>query len=135
MQSTTHMAPVSKTMLWAGRIISALVVLFLLFDALIKVMKLPPAIEGTTRLGYPESLVFGLGLLELVCVVLYVIPRTSILGAILLTGYLGGAVATNLRVGNPLFSYILAPVYFGVLIWGGLFLRDNQLRALIPVRQ
>jgi hypothetical protein len=79
--------------------------------------------------------VFGLGLLELVCVVLYVIPRTSILGAILLTGYLGGAVATNLRVGNPLFSYILAPVYFGVLIWGGLFLRDNQLRALIPVRQ
>jgi hypothetical protein len=129
------MAPVSKTMLWAGRIISALVVLFLLFDALIKVMKLPPAIEGTTRLGYPESLVFGLGLLELVCVVLYVIPRTSILGAILLTGYLGGAVATNLRVGNPLFSYILAPVYFGVLIWGGLFLRDNQLRALIPVRR
>lgn len=116
MQSATQTAPVSKTMLWAGRIISVLVVLFLLFDALIKVMRLPPAMEGTTRLGYPESLVFGIGLLELVCVVLYVIPRTSILGAILLTGYLGGAVATNLRVGNPLFTYILAPVYFGMLI-------------------
>lgn len=135
MQSATQTAPVSKTMLWAGRIISVLVVLFLLFDALIKVMRLPPAIEGTTRLGYPESLVFGIGLLELVCVVLYVIPRTSILGAILLTGYLGGAVATNLRVGNPLFTYILAPVYFGMLIWGGLFFRDSQLRALIPLRR
>jgi hypothetical protein len=122
-------------MLWAGRIISTLVVLFLLFDSLIKVMKLPPAIEGTTRLGYPESLVFGLGLLELICVVLYVIPRTSIFGAILLTGYLGGAVATNLRAGNPLFTYILAPVYFGVLIWAGLFFRDSQLRALIPLRR
>ncbi len=135
MQSATHMAPVSKTMLWAGRIISALVVLFLLFDSLIKVLKLPPAIEGTTKLGYPESLVFGLGLLELICVVLYVIPRTSILGAILLTGYLGGAVATNLRAGNPLFTYILAPVYFGVLIWGGLFFRDSQVRALLPLRR
>ncbi len=135
MQSATQTAPVSKTMLWAGRIISVLVVLFLLFDALIKVMSLPPAIEGTTRLGYPESLVFGIGLLELVCVVLYVIPRTSILGAILLTGYLGGAVATNLRVGNPLFTYILSPVYFGMLIWGGLFFRDSQLRALIPLRR
>ncbi len=135
MQSAAHNAPVSKTMLWAGRIISTLVVLFLLFDSLIKVMKLPPAIEGTTRLGYPESLVFGLGLLELICVVLYVIPRTSIFGAILLTGYLGGAVATNLRAGNPLFTYILAPVYFGVLIWAGLFFRDSQLRALIPLRR
>jgi len=134
MQSAAHNAPASKTMLWAGRIISTLVVLFLLFDSLIKVMKLPPAIEGTTRLGYPESLVFGLGLLELICVVLYVIPRTSIFGAILLTGYLGGAVATNLRAGNPLFTYILVPVYFGVLIWAGLFFRDSQLRALIPLR-
>jgi hypothetical protein len=122
-------------MLWVGRIIGALVTLFLLFDALIKVMRLPPAMEGTTRLGYPESLVFVLGMLELVCVVLYVIPRTSVLGAILLTGYLGGAVATNLRAGNPLFTYILAPVYFGVLIWGALFFRDGQLRALIPLRK
>ena len=135
MESATDTAPVSKTMLWAGRIITALVVLFLLFDALIKVMRLPDAIEGTTRLGYPVSLVFGIGLLEFICVVLYVIPRTSILGAILLTGYLGGAVASNLRAGNPLFTYILAPVYFGVLIWGGLFFRDSQLRALIPLRR
>jgi hypothetical protein len=122
-------------MLWAGRIIIALVVVFLLLDALIKVMKLPSAVEGTTRLGYPESLVSVIGLVEFVCVALYVIPRTSILGAILLTGYLGGAVATNLHAGLPLFSYILAPVYFGVLIWGGLFFRDSQLRALIPLRR
>src|SRR5258708_11042144 len=132
MQSATQTAPVSKTMLWAGRIISVLVVVFLLFDALIKVMSLPPAIEGTTGLGYPESLVFGIGLLELVCVVLYVIPRTSILGAILLTGYLGGAVATNLRVGNPLFTHILSPPYFRMLIWGGLFFPHSPLRAPLP---
>ncbi len=135
MQSATPTAPDSKTMLWAGRIISVLVVLFLLFDSLIKVMRLPPDIEGTTKLGYPESLVFGIGLIELICVVLYVIPRTSILGAILLTGYLGGAVATNLRAGNPLFTYILAPVYFGVLIWGALFFRDSQVRGLIPLHR
>jgi DoxX-like family len=122
-------------MLWAGRVIGVLVVLFLLFDSLTKVMKLPPAIEGTVKLGYAENLVLGIGFIELICVVLYVIPRTSILGAILLTGYLGGAVATNLRAGNPLFTYILAPVYFGVLIWGALFFRDSQVRALIPLRR
>src|SRR5258708_15331715 len=133
MQSATQTAPVSKTMLWAGRIISVLVVVFLLFDALIKVMSLPPAIEGTTGLGYPESLVFGIGLLELVCVVLYVIPRTSILGAILLTGYLGGGAATKPRLGKPLFTYILSSVSFCMLILGLIFFHDSPPRAPLPL--
>ena len=135
MQSAPHTVPGSNTMRWAGRAMSALVALLLLFDCAIKVMRLPPAVEGTVRLGYPESLVFGIGIIELVCILVYVIPRTSVLGAILLTGYLGGAVATNLRVGNPLFSHVLFPIYVGVLVWGGLFLRDHRLRALIPLRK
>jgi len=127
-------APASKTSLWAGRIISGLVVLFMLFDSGIKLMKLAPAVEGTAKLGYPVSVVLPIGIVLFVCTVLYAIPRTSILGAILLTGYLGGAVASNVRMGNPLFGYVLFPVYVGVLLWGGLFLRDARLRALIPLR-
>lgn len=134
MHSTIQTSPASKTSLRAGRIISALVVLFMLFDSAIKLMKLPPAVEGTIRLGYPVNVVLPLGIVLFVCTVLYVIPRTSILGAILLTGYLGGAVASNVRVGNPLFGYVLFPVYVGVLLWLGLFLRDVRLRALIPFR-
>ncbi|HMN27837.1 MAG TPA: DoxX family protein, partial [Caldilineaceae bacterium] len=121
--------------LWAGRIISALAVLFLLFDSVIKLLKLPAAVEGTTQLGYAESVIVPLGLLQLVCLVLYVIPQTSVLGAILLTGYLGGAVATHVRLANPLFSHILFPVYIGLLLWGGLYFLDERLRALIPLRK
>ena len=124
------MPSVSNKRLWAGRIISALCVLFLVLDGVLKVMKLPPAVEGTVRLGYPEGLVLRLGIAVLVCTVVYAIPRTSILGAILLTGYLGGATATHVRVGEPFFF----PILFGVLIWAGLFLRDDRLRALIPLR-
>jgi hypothetical protein len=131
MQSDTQAAAVSRTSLWAGRVISALVVLFLLFDAIIKLMRVPAALEGTARLGFSESVVLPLGMVLLACVALYAIPRTSILGAILLTGYLGGAVASNVRVGNPLFGYILFPVYVGVLLWLGLYLRDVRLRILI----
>lgn len=131
MQSNTQVVPVSKRRLWAGRIVSALVVVFLLVDAVMKVMKARVSVEGTIELGYPESVVFGIGVLLLVCTLLYVIPRTSILGAILLTGYLGGAVATQVRVGNPLFTHVLFAVYVGVMVWGGLFLRDNRLRTLI----
>jgi hypothetical protein len=127
-------APVSKTSLWAGRVFSGLVVLFMLFDSSIKLMKLAPAVEGTAKLGYPVSVVLSIGIVLFVCTVLYAIPRTSILGAILLTGYLGGAVASNVRVENPLFGYVLFPVYVGVLLWLGLFLRDVRLRALIPLR-
>jgi len=127
-------APASKKGLWAGRVISALAVLFLLFDAVIKLMKAPAVLEAFRRLGYPENLAPGIGILLLACIAVYVIPRTSVLGAILLTGYLGGAVATHVRVRDPFFSHILFPVYMGVLIWGGLFLRDHRLRAHIPLR-
>jgi DoxX-like family len=119
--------------LWAGRVISALVVLFTLFDGVTKMMKEAYVLQATARLGYPESLIPGIGITLLVCTAVYVIPRTSILGAILLTGYLGGATATNVRAGNPLFE-TLFPVIFAVLVWGGLYLRDEQLRTLIPLR-
>ena len=136
MQSSDQPASASKKkMLWAGRIIGGVAVLFLLWDAVIKVMQLTLAVEGTIRLGYPASLVFHIGIIELICVVVYVIPRTSVLGAVLLTGYLGGALATHLRIGNPLFTHSLFPIYVGVLIWGALVLRDDRLRRLIPLRR
>jgi DoxX-like family len=128
------MAPNSKGRLWTGRIMSALPVLFLLMDGVMKLVKPEPVLRATVQLGYPESVIFGLGIVLLVCVVLYVIPRTAVLGAILLTGYLGGAVATHVRVGDPLFSHILFPVYVAILVWGGLYLREERLRALIPLR-
>lgn len=128
-------APISKGRLWTGCIMSALPALFLLVDGVGKLVKPAPVVEGTVQLGYPESVLLGLGIVLLVCTVLYVIPRTAILGAILLTGYLGGAVATHVRVGSPLFTHILFPVYVAVLLWGGLYLRDERLRALIPMRR
>ena len=134
MQSGTQTALVPKKMVWAGRIISAIPVLFLLIDGVAKLIKPAPVVEATVRLGYPESVIPGLGTLLLVCTVVYVVPRTSILGAILLTGYLGGATATHVRIGDPLFP-ILFPSIVGVLIWGGLFLCDERLRALIPLRR
>jgi DoxX-like family len=120
---------------WIGRVLSALAVLFLLFDGVIKVMKLPPAIEGTVKLGYPESVIVGIGAVELVCLVLYALPQTSVLGAILLTGYLGGAIATHVRVGSPLLTHTLFPIYVAALIWGGLFLREERLHILLPIRR
>jgi hypothetical protein len=135
MQADARPALVSNKMLWTGRIICALVVLFLLFDSSIKLIQLAPAVEGTIRLGYPVSLIRPIGVILLVCIVLYTIPRTSILGAILLTGYLGGAVASQLRIGEPLFSNVLFPVYFGVLLWAGGVLRNEALRALLPLRR
>ena len=133
MLSATRAAPTTKATLWAGRILSVLAVLFLLFDGVIKVLNLAPAVEATTQLGYPESLVIGIGIIELISLAIYAIPRTSVLGAILLTGYLGGAIATQVRVGSPLFSTAF-PIIIGALIWGGLFLREERLRALIPLR-
>lgn len=134
MQSGIQGDNTSKKMLWTGRIVSTIFALFLLVDAVAKLFKPAPVIEGTVRLGYPESVIIGLGIVLLVCTVLYMIPRTSVLGAILLTGYLGGATATHVRVGGSLFE-ILFPGIFGILIWGGLFLRDERLRALIPLRR
>jgi hypothetical protein len=134
MASAAETAPISKKKLWVGRIISALPVLFLLFDSAIKLIKIAAVVEGTVQLGYPESVIRPLGILLLVCTVLYVIPRTSVLGAILLTGYLGGAVATHVRHGDPLFSHVLFPVYLGILLWLGLYLRDDRVRALVPLQ-
>jgi len=134
MQAATSTAPVSSKQLWAGRIMSAVPVLFLLFDSVIKLMKIDAVVKGFGELGYSPDLAVGIGMLLLACVILYVIPPTSILGAILLTGYLGGAVATQVRVGNPLFSHVLFPTYVGALIWGGLYLREGGLRALLPLR-
>lgn len=121
---------VSKKMLWAGRIVSALPVLMLVFSAVIKLIKPTEVVAEFARLGYPESLVVGIGILELVCTVIYIVPRTSVLGAILLTGYLGGATATHVRVGDP----FIPPVLGGALVWAGLYLRDARIRALIPLR-
>jgi hypothetical protein len=113
---------------------SALVVLFLLMDGIMKLVKPAPVVQGTLELGYPETVIFGLGIILLASVILYAFPRTAVLGAILLTGYLGGAVATHVRVGNPVFSHILFPVYFGIMIWGGLALRDSRvLKLLLPL--
>ena len=133
MNAEAATAPVSKAALWGGRVMSALPVLMLLFSASGKFLKPPEVVEGFARLGYPESLALGLGILELACTAVYLIPRTSVLGAILLTGYLGGATATHVRVGDP-FSMFIIPVILGVLVWGGLYLRDPRLRALIPLR-
>jgi hypothetical protein len=124
----------SSKRLWAGRILSALAVLFLLFDSVIKLRMIAPVVESFARLGYPASLSRGIGLLELVCIVVHLIPRAAVLGAVLLTGYLGGAVATHVRVGDPLLSHVLFPVYVGVMIWGGLYLRDDRLRNSIAPR-
>lgn len=123
----------SKT---AGYAMSGLVVAFMILDAALKLVPLNVAIESTAALGYPASpeLVRGLGLLALLCTLLYALPRTAILGALLLTGYMGGTVATHLRVGNPLFTHILFGVYLALLAWGGLILRDSRVRALLPFR-
>lgn len=135
MQAATPTPAGSTKRLWAGRVMSALAVLFLLFDSIGKVLQLAPVVAGSTQLGYPESTILSIGIVEFLCVVGYMIPRTSVLGAVLLTGYLGGAVATHVRIGNPLFSHILFPIYLGVLIWGGLYLRDDRLRTLVPWRR
>ena len=127
-----HDAPVSPKRLWAGRIISALAALLLLFSGAMKLLKAPAVIVGMAHYGYPEHLILGIGVLEIGCTIVYLIPRTAILGAVLMTAYLGGATATNVRVGDPSF---IGPVLAGVFVWAGLYLRDERLSALIPVRR
>ena len=129
----SHHESFSSKGLWAGRIMSGLPALFLLVDGIMKLFKPPVVVQATVELGYPESVIFGLGLTLLASTLLYLIPRTSVLGAILLTGYLGGAVATHVRVGGPAFNVVFA-VMVGALLWGGLWLRDRQLRELLPLR-
>lgn len=132
-QSVSRGVPASGMRLWAGRIAGAIAVLFLLLDSLMKMLKMPPAVEGTTQLGFPEGTVAPIGIVLLVCVVPYVIPRTAALGAVLLTGYLGGAVAAQVRVASPLFATWF-PIGVAALVWTGLVLRDDRLRALFSRR-
>lgn len=129
---TTPVAPGAS---WAARILSGLAIAFLTFDTGMKLLQAPAAMQGTTELGYPASSVLTIGVIQLACLVAYVMPRTAVLGAVLLTGYLGGAIATHLRLGNPLFTHQLFPLYVAALLWGGLYLREPRLRALLPFRQ
>jgi hypothetical protein len=134
MLAATQPVGAAKTTLWTGRIISGLAIAFLALDCIIKVLNLPPAVEATTQLGYAASLVVTIGLIELVCLALYAFPRTSVLGALLLTGYLGGALATQLRAESALFS-LAFPLIIGAMLWGGLFLRDQRLRVFLPLHK
>jgi hypothetical protein len=135
MSTVVQATPTSTTALWAGRIMSGLVVLFLVFDGAIKLVPLDIVITTSQELGIPTHLARTLGAMTLVGTLLYAWPRTSVLGAILLTGYLGGAIYVHVRIGSPLFSHTLFGVYLGLLIWGGLWLRDERLRSLFPVRR
>jgi hypothetical protein len=121
-------------MRWPGFVLSGLVILFMLMDATMKILQLSIVVESTLQLGWPASTVVPLGIVLLISTALYAVPRTSVLGAVLLTAYLGGAVATHARIGSPLFSHVLFGAYVGLLLWGGLYLRDARLRALIPIR-
>jgi hypothetical protein len=123
---------ISKANLWIGRILSGLIALFLLLDGVMKLAKPAFVVDATTKLGYPESSIIPLGIVLVISTILYLVPKTSVLGAIILTGYLGGAVATHVRAGDGAFSVIFA-VTFGVLLWLGLYLRDLRLRALVPL--
>jgi DoxX-like family len=135
MPATVQTYTESSAMLWAGRVFSGLAVLFLLFDGAIKLVPLDIVIETSRDLGIPVDLARTLGVLTLVCTLLYATPLTSVLGAVLLTGYLGGAIYVHVLAGSPLLSHTLFGVYLGVLIWGGLYLRDPDLRAIFPLRR
>ena len=133
MQTVAQTAPTSNKGRWAGHIVSGVVILFLLLDGTMKLIPLDVVVQTSQELGIPVSLARTLGVLTLACTILYAIPQTSVLGAILLTGYLGGAIYTHLRVGSPLLTHTLFGVYLGLMIWGGLYLRDERVRALIPL--
>ena len=130
-----ELIPISPVALWTGRILSGLVIVFLLLDGAIKLIPLDIVIETSRQLGIPTDLAVTLGVLTLIGTVLYAWPRTSVLGAILLTGYLGGAIYVHIRAGSPLFSHTLFGVYLGIMIWGGLYLRDERLRLIFPWRR
>jgi len=135
MISTTHSVAASAGAVWSARILTVIPILFLTFDTVIKLMRVDPVIDSFNQLGYPARLALAIGLLELVCLVLYIVPATSVLGAVLLTGYLGGAIATHVRVESPLLTHVLFPIYVALFLWGGLFLREPRLRMLIPARR
>ncbi len=132
--AATTMTPPAKWMTWAGWALTGIVALFLAMDGAMKLVDVPQVKAATLALGWPQALDRTLGVIEVACLVLYVIPRTALLGAILTTGLLGGAIAAHLRVADPLFSHTLFGVYVGLMTWGGLWLRDARLRELMPVR-
>jgi hypothetical protein len=127
---TTLNGTSSGKKVWTGRVLSGLVVAFLIFDIAMKLFTPPEAVEATRQLGWSERILLPLGIIQLACLALYLIPRTAVIGAVLWTGYLGGAIATHLRVGNPLFSHTLFPIYVAVFLWAGLWLRDRRLKCL-----
>ena len=135
MQAATQHTSFSKKSVWAGRILSGFVTAFLIFDAVIHLLKPPAVVQAFAQLHLPLSLAVELGIIELVLIALYVIPRTAVVGAVFLTGYLGGAVAIQLTTSNSLFGEILFPIYTAMIVWGGLFLRDERVRALVPWRR
>ena len=134
METSNQNLTVSKSALWTGRILSGIAVLFMLFDGTIHLMVIQPVVDSFTQMGYPVSISRSLGIIELTCVILYLIPKTSFLGVVLLTGYLGGAVSAQARIDAPFFSTEIFPVYIGILAWGGLYLRDLKLRSIFPFR-
>ena len=137
MSTIAEGAPVSRSARLLGRLLSGLVILFMLFDGAVKLVPWPVVTESMEKIGYgsSETLARGLGVISLVCTVLYAIPPTSFVGAILLTGYLGGAMASHLRIGSPLFTHVLFGFYLGLMVWGGLWLRDGSLRTMLPFRR
>ena len=135
MESTVQTVPEQRSRTWPGWLMSGLVIVFMLMDAVMHLTRIPPVVEAFNRLGYPLSAALPMAAVAMVSVLLYAWPRTAILGAILLTGYLGGAVAIHLRVGSNLFGEMLFPVYVGILMWGGLYVRDARVRSLIPIRR
>ena len=134
MQTMVQTSETSNAALWTGRIMSGLVIAFMLLDGAMKLVPLDVVVTTSEQMGIPGSLARTLGVIGLICTLLYAVPRTSVLGAILLTGYLGGAIASHLRLGDPIFTHTLFGLYLGLLAWGGLYLRDARLRALIPLR-
>ncbi|HYK38070.1 DoxX family protein [Alloacidobacterium sp.] len=135
MQAVAAASVVSRKRLWTGRVLSGFVVLFLLMDGVMKLFKPAPVLKAQAELGWPDNITVATGIVLLICTILYAVPWTAILGAILLTGYLGGAVAVQWRVGNPLFAETLFPVYMGILLWAGVYLRDTRLCEVIPLRR
>ncbi|HET6148066.1 MAG TPA: DoxX family protein [Polyangia bacterium] len=132
--TSTRAATTGRAAVWTGRIMSGLIAALLMLDAAVKLVRLEPVVKGTVELGYPIASIVPIGIILLSCVVLYLVPRTAVLGAVLLTGYLGGAIATHVRVGHPLLSHTLFPIYVAAFIWGGLYLRDRRARALLARR-
>ena len=135
MTTMTAVLPASSGWPRTGWVLTGVAALFLAFDTVLKLAQLTPAVDGTVALGYPAHLVAVIGVIQALCLLLYLVPSTSVLGAILLTGYLGGAVATHVRIGSPLPSHTLFPIYVALLVWGGLYLRDARVRELLPVRR